>query len=59
MDALSFFDLGQGFAQGSIFFFVVFVESWIWIMRAKTKISLRALDDLSERYGEKLTASAA
>jgi uncharacterized membrane protein len=59
MDALSFFDLGQGFAQGSIFFFVVFVESWMWIMRAKTKISLRALDDLSERYGEKLTGSEA
>jgi uncharacterized membrane protein len=59
MDALSFFDLGQGFAQGSIFFFVVFVESWMWIMRAKTKVALRALDDLSERYGEKLAGSAA
>jgi hypothetical protein len=59
MDALSFFDLGPGFAQGSICFCVVFVESWIWIMRAKKKISLRALDDLSERYGEKLTGSAA
>ena len=59
MDALSFLDLRPGFAQGSIFFFVVFVESWMWIMRAKTKVSLRALDDLTERYGEKLAGSAA
>jgi hypothetical protein len=60
MDALAFFfDLPPGYAQGSIFFFVVFVESWIWIMRWRTNLSLEVLDDLSERYGDRLAGSRA
>ena len=60
MDGLAFFsDIEPGYAQGSIFFFVVFVEGWIWIMRAKAKLSLKVLDDLSDRYGEKLAGSRA
>lgn len=59
MDALAFFvDLPEGYAHGSIFLFVVFVEAWIWLMRARAKVSLKVLDDLSERYGDKLAATA-
>jgi hypothetical protein len=59
MDVLSFFPLGRGYAEASIFFFVVFMESWIWIMRSRTRLSLRVLDGLTERYGEKLAQSGA
>jgi hypothetical protein len=60
LDALVFFaDLPPAYAQGAIFFFVMFVEAWIWIMRARTKLALSVLNDLSERYGEKLAASRA
>ena len=59
MDALVFFvDVPEGYAHGSILFFVVVVEAWIWWMRSRTKVSLNVLEDLSERYGEKLAASA-
>jgi hypothetical protein len=59
MDALVFFvDLPEGYAHGSILFFVVVVEAWIWWMRSRTKVSLNVLEDLSERYGEKLAVSA-
>jgi hypothetical protein len=58
MDALVFFiDLPEGYAHGSILFFVVVVEAWIWWMRSRTKVSLNVLEDLSERYGDKLAAS--
>jgi hypothetical protein len=59
MNVFAFVEPRPGYAEASIFIFVVFVEAWIWIMRLKTKIALRALDDLSERYGEKLAGSAA
>lgn len=60
MDGLAFFfDLPAAYAQGSIFFFVVFVEGWIWIMRSRTKLALRVLDDFSDRYGEKLAGGRA
>lgn len=59
MDALAFFlDVPDGYKHGSIFFFVVFVEAWIWAMRWRAKVALNVLEDLSERYGEKLAASA-
>ncbi len=58
--ALVFFaHVPEAYAQGAIFFFVVFVEAWIWIMRARTKLSLNVLEDLSERYGDKLAARLA
>jgi hypothetical protein len=59
MNVFAFVELRPGYAEASIFFFVVFVESWMWLMRVRTKLSLRVLDDLSERYGEKLAGSAA
>jgi hypothetical protein len=59
MNVLSYFDLGRGYAEASIFFFVVFLESWIWIMRSRTRLSLRVLDQLTDRYGEKLAQSGA
>jgi hypothetical protein len=59
MDLLAFFlDLPPGYAHGTIFFFVVFVEAWIWLMRWRAKVALNVLEDLSERYGDKLAASA-
>lgn len=57
MNVLSYFDLGSGYVEASIFFFVVFLESWIWIMRSRTRLSLRVLDELADRYGEKLAQS--
>lgn len=59
MDALAFFvDVPEGYAHGTIFFFVIFVEGWIWLMRWRTKVSLKVLEDLNERYGDKLAVSA-
>jgi hypothetical protein len=57
MNVFAFVEPRPGYAEASIFIFVVFVESWMWIMRSRTKLSLRVLDDLSERYGDKLVES--
>jgi len=59
MDALVFYiDLPEGYAHGAILFFVVVVEAWIWLMRSRTKVSPNVLEDLTERYGDKLAARA-
>jgi hypothetical protein len=55
--SLPFFHPVYGYAEASIFFFVIFVESWIWIMRARTRLALRVLDELTDRYGEKIAQS--
>ncbi|HEY3302778.1 MAG TPA: hypothetical protein VGL70_04480 [Candidatus Binatia bacterium] len=57
MDVFAFFHPVYGYAEASIFFFVIFVESWIWIMRARTRLALRVLDELTDRYGEKIAQS--
>ncbi|MGH7770162.1 MAG: hypothetical protein ACREQP_22145, partial [Candidatus Binatia bacterium] len=59
MNVFAFVEVGPGYAEASIFFFVIFVEAWIWIMRQKTKLALRVLDDLTDHYGDKLAQRGA
>jgi hypothetical protein len=58
MNILAWKELSLGYAAFSIFAFVAIVESWIWLMRSRGKYGLRLLEDLSDRYGEKLATVA-
>ena len=54
MNGLAWFDFGRGYAAASIFVFVISVEAWMWLMRLRRKLALKALEEFGERYGEKL-----
>ena|SRR5579864_1264683 len=54
MNGLAWFDLSRGYAAASIFVFVLSVEAWMWLMRLRRKLALKALEEFGERYGEKL-----
>ena len=59
MNGLAWFDLSRGYAAASIFAFVISVEAWIWLMRLRRKLALKALEEFGERYGEKLKIRSA
>jgi hypothetical protein len=52
VDVFAFMDVID--IEMGLVFFVGFVESWIWMERARTNVSLRILDDLHEKYGNKM-----
>lgn len=57
MNLLAWRGVSIGYAAGSIFAFVVIVESWMWLMRWRGKYGIQLLEDLNQRYREKLASA--